>query len=168
MHRAIRHRVFLDQRDQALQNLSQYIDVRTVQQSNGQLSVMTQDGISLVGDTYAQLSYSGGTTNGNYGPIRLQTLNPATGGAIGSSTVLDPHLGAGQLQGLIDMRDGTLSDLQSELGSFARTTALSFNAQNNANSAVPPPTTLSGSNTGLLSSDALNFSGKTTIAVTEF
>ncbi|HSZ12204.1 MAG TPA: flagellar hook-associated protein FlgK [Rhizomicrobium sp.] len=158
---------FLDQRDQALQNLSQYIDVRTVQQSNGQLSVMTQDGISLVGDTYAQLSYSGGTTNGNYGPIMLQTINPATGGAIGSNTVLDPHLGAGQLQGLIDMRDGTLSDLQSELGSFARTTALSFNAQNNANSAVPPPTTLSGSNTGLLSSDALNFSGKTTIAVTD-
>ncbi|HSZ74019.1 MAG TPA: flagellar hook-associated protein FlgK, partial [Rhizomicrobium sp.] len=157
----------LDQRDQALQNLSQYMDVRTVQQSNGQMSVMTQDGISLVGDTYAQLSYSGGTTNGNYGPIMLQTINPATGGAVGSSTVLDPHLGAGQLQGLINMRDGTLSDLQSELGSFARTTALSFNAQNNANSAVPPPTTLSGSNTGLLSSDALNFSGKTTIAVTD-
>ena len=41
---------------------------------------MTQDGISLVGDTYAQLSYSGGTTNGNYGPIMLQTINPATGG----------------------------------------------------------------------------------------
>ena len=157
----------LDQRDQALQSLSQYIGVRTVQQPSGQMSVMTQDGISLVGDTYAQLSYPGGVSNGNYGTINLQNINPNTGDAIGGSTSLDSHLGSGQLQGLINMRDGTLADLQSELGSFARTTAQSFNAQSNANAAFPPPTSLNGSNTGLLSTDALNFTGKTTIAVAD-
>ena len=41
-----------------------------------------------------------------------------------------------------------------------------FNAQSNANAAYPPPTSLTGRETGLLSSDALNFAGKTTIAVT--
>lgn len=157
----------LDQRDQALQSLTQYVGVRTVQQPSGQLSVMTQDGISLVGDTYAQLTYAGGTTNGNYGPISIQNINPATGDGIGGATALDPHLGSGQLKGLIDMRDGSLADLQSELGSFARSTALAFNAQHNANAAFPPPTTLNGSNTGLLSTDALNFSGKTTVAVAD-
>ena len=65
------------------------------------------------------------------------------------------------------MRDGTLADLQNELGSFAQGVALSFNAQHNANSAYPPPTTLDGRDTGLLAGDALNFTGKTTIAVTD-
>ena len=37
----------------------------------------------------------------------------------------------------------------------------------NANTAFPPPTTLSGRDTGLLSSDALGFTGKTTIAVAD-
>ena len=156
----------LDQRDQAVQQLSQYMDVRTSQQSNGQLRVMTQDGITLVGDSYAQLSYSGGGSSGSYSPIALNTVDPNTGN-ITSSQALDPHLGAGSLTGLIQMRDGTLSGLQQELGSFARQTALAFNAQNNANTAFPPPTALNGRDTGLLSTDALNFTGKSTIAVAD-
>ncbi|MBU6298269.1 MAG: hypothetical protein KJS68_08480, partial [Alphaproteobacteria bacterium] len=39
----------LDQRDTALQSLSQLMDVRTAQQADGTVTVMTQDGISLVG-----------------------------------------------------------------------------------------------------------------------
>ena len=42
-----------------------------------------------------------------------------------------------------------------------------FNAQSNANAAFPPPTSLTGRDTGLLSTDALNFTGQTTIAVTD-
>lgn len=157
----------LDQRDQALQSLSKLIGVRTSTGPNGQLVVSTQDGVQLVGDTYAQLSYSGGGSNGTYGPITLTNVNPATGQTIGQPMALDPHLGSGSLKGLIDMRDGALSDLQSELGAFAKQTANSFNAVQNANAAFPPPTTLTGRNTGLLSSDSLGFSGKTTIAVAD-
>ena len=38
-----------------------------------------------------------------------------------------------------DVRDGALSDLQQELGSFAQQTANAFNAQNNQNAAFPRP-----------------------------
>ena len=38
----------LDQRDEAVQNLSALVDVRTVEQPNGQLSVMTQNGTNLL------------------------------------------------------------------------------------------------------------------------
>ena len=155
----------LDQRDRALNQLSNLIGLRTSDGTNGQLVVSTADGVVLVGDTYAQLSYSAGAINGTYGSIALDNINPATGQAAGQSTALDPHLGSGQLKGLIDMRDGALSDLQAELGAFARQTAIAFNTQHNANTAFPPPTTLTGRDTGLLSTDALGFTGKTTIAV---
>jgi flagellar hook-associated protein 1 len=156
----------LDQRDQAVQSLSSYIGVRTATQSNGEMVVTTQDGTTLVGSTYAQLSYTAGS-NGSYGQITMQSINANTGQAVGSAQALDPSLDSGSLQGLINMRDGTLAQLQQELGAFAQTTANAYNAQNNANSAVPPPTTMTGSDTGLLSSDALNFTGDTTIAVTD-
>jgi len=157
----------LDERDQAVQQLSQYMDVRTIEQPNGQLTVMTTDGVSLVGDTYAQLSYAGGGASSSYGPIMLETINPATGEQIGNAQALDPHLSSGSLKGLIVMRDQQLVNFQQELGNFARQAELAFNAQSNANTSFPPPTSLNGRDTGLLSSDALNFTGKTTIAVTD-
>ncbi|HWA30119.1 MAG TPA: flagellar hook-associated protein FlgK [Rhizomicrobium sp.] len=156
----------LDQRDQAVQSLSAMIGVRTSEQPNGQLVVSTQDGVNLVGDTYAQLSYSGGSTNGVYGQISMINIGPG-GEQIGQSQALDPHLGSGSIEGLIDMRDNQLPALQQELGNFARQTALAFNKQANANSAAPPPSSLNGRNTGLLGTDGMNFTGKTTIAVAD-
>jgi len=157
----------LDQRDLAVQNLSQLVGVRTAEQPNGQMVVSTEDGTNLVGDSYAQLSYPGGASNGSYGPITITNVNPSTGQPIGTSQPFDAHLGSGSVKGLLDMRDGALSDLQQELGSFARQTALAFNKQSNANAAFPPPSSLTGRDTGLLSSDALNFTGKTTLAVAD-
>ena len=157
----------LDQRDLAVQNLSSLIGVRVSEQPNGQLIVATQDGVNLVGDSYAQLSYSGGNATGAYGQIMMTTINGTSGKQIGQAQAIDPHLGSGSIEGLIDMRDNQLPALQQELGNFARQTALAFNAQANANSAAPPPTSLDGRNTGLLATDALNFTGKTTIGIAD-
>ena len=157
----------LDQRDQLLQQLSQYMDVRTSQQSNGQLTVMTTDGMTLVGDSYAQLSYSAGGPNGTYGAIQLDSINPRTGDQIGAAQPLDAHLESGSLRGLLDMRDSQIPNFEQELGNFARQAQLAFNSVNNANAAFPPPTSLNGRDTGLLSTDGLNFTGKTTIAVAD-
>ncbi len=157
----------LDQRDTAIQNLSQLIGIRTVQQPNGTLAVMTQDGVNLVGDSYAQLTYAGGGVNGVYGQISMQQINPSSGLPIGPAQALDPHLSGGSLKGMIDMRDQTLGQLQQELGTFAQRTALSFNQQHNANVAFPPPTSLDGRNTGLLSTDGINFTGVTTVGIAD-
>ena len=145
----------LDQRDLAIQNLSQYIGVRVNQQSNGEVSVSTADGVNLVGSTYAQLSYSGGASNGSYGPITLQNINPATSAAIGPAQNLDPHLGSGSLA-VVNNDGGEV---------FAQQTANAYNAQSNANAAYPPPQSLTGRDTGLVSTDSLGFTGQTTIAV---
>ena len=156
-----------DQQEQALSSLSQTIGIKTITNANGTVTVSTTDGLNLVSSTYATLSYSGGATNGSYGNIMVQDVNPQTSQLIGQPTALDPHLSSGSLKGLIDMRDQVLGGLNQSLGSLAQQTANAFNAQSNANAAFPPPTSLTGRDTGLLSTDALNFTGDTTIAVTD-
>ncbi len=155
----------IDQRDVVLGDLAKVMGIKTSANADGSVNVSTTDGVNLVSNTYAQLSYSGTAQNGSYNTITIQDINPANGQTIGSAFALDPHLDGGSLKGLIDMRDQVLGGLSQTLGNLAQHTALAFNAQSNANAAYPPPTSLAGRNTGLLSSDGLNFTGKTTIAV---
>lgn len=157
----------LDQRDNALSSLAQLIGIRTAQQPDGRMSVMTEDGINLVGDSYAQLSYNGGANNGTYNAIQIQDINPASGLAIGPPQTFDPHLSGGKLKGLIDMRDGTLADLGQQVGNLARQTAVAYNTVSNSNASFPPPASMTGRNTGLDATDALNFTGKSTVAVAD-
>jgi flagellar hook-associated protein 1 FlgK len=157
----------LDQRDVALNNLSQLVGIRTINQPDGRVSVMTEDGVNLVGDSYAQLAYTPGANNGSYGSITSQDINPASGAAISPPQNFESHLASGKLKGLLDMRDGALAGLGQELGNLAQTTANAYNAAHNANTSFPPPTSLDGRNTGLVAGDALNFSGKTTVAVAD-
>src|SRR6185437_15710969 len=156
-----------DQRDSVLQSLGQMIGINVSQQSNGSVFVSTTDGVNLVSNTYATLSYSGGALNGTYGSIQIQDTNPQTGQSIGQPQALDPDLGSGSLQGLVEMRDNVLGGLTQTLGNFAQQTAVAFNAQSNANTAYPPAATLAGRDTGLLSTDGMNFTGETTIAVAD-
>ena len=157
----------LDQRDVALTNLAKVMGIKTSSNADGSVNVSTTDGVNLVSNTYATLGYTGNAQNGAYGNITIQDVNPANGQMIGSVSALDPHLSSGSLKGLIDMRDQVLGGLSQTLGNLAQQTALAFNDQANANAAYPPPTALTGRDTGLLSGDALNFTGKTTLAVTD-
>jgi len=155
-----------DQRDVALSQLAQKMDIRISQQADGGLVISTADGLNLVSNTYAQLSYTPGAQGGVYGNIKIQDINPTTGAAIGSPMPLDSHLSGGALKGLVDMRDQSLGGLAQALGNFARQTANVVNEVANANAAYPPPASLTGRNTGLLGTDALGFAGRTSIAVT--
>jgi flagellar hook-associated protein 1 FlgK len=157
---------YLDQRDSAVAALAKLIDVRAVQQGDGSVLVTTQDGVSLVGGTYTQLSY-GAALNGGYSTIQIQDIDARTGQPVGRSQVLDPHLSGGSIKGLTEVRDGTLANLKSELGAFAQGVSLAFNRVHNANSAYPPPQTLTGRNTGLLAADSLNFTGTSDIIITD-
>ena len=151
----------------ALGNLAKVIGIKTSANPDGSINVSTADGINLVSNTYAQLNYPGGDQVGAYGNITIQDINPVNGQNIGLPMALDPHLSGGSLKGLIDMRDQVLGGLSQSLGNLAQQTALAFNQQSNANAAYPPPTSLTGRDTGLLGTDGLNFTGKTTIAVAD-
>jgi flagellar hook-associated protein 1 FlgK len=155
-----------DQRDTAIQSLSQIVGIKTVQQPNGQVAVMTGDGVSLVGDSYAQLSYGGGAGD-SYPSITVQSVSGSSGLPVGPPQSFDSHLTGGSLQGLVQMRDTALAGLNQQLGEFAQTTAQAFNQISNQSAAYPPPSTLTGQNTGLLSTDSIGFTGQTTIGITD-
>ena len=154
----------LDQRDQLVRKLSDLVGIRTVQQTDGRLFIATTDGVQLIGDTYAQLSDQP-SAGPSFKPITIQTMNALTGLAIGNPATFDPHAGSGQLRGLLDLRDSTLVGIGQELGTMGQMIALTLNKQHNANSAVPPPATLTGRQTGLVGTDALNFSGIVTVGI---
>jgi flagellar hook-associated protein 1 FlgK len=156
----------LDQRDTLVQQLSQLIGVRTLEQPDGRLFVSTADGVQLVGDNYAQLAYKP-SSGSSFNPITIQSVNAQTGQLVGTQRDFDQHATSGQLRGLLDLRDQTLVGIGEEVGQLAQTLSLAFNAAHNASTAVPPPSTMDGRQTGLLATDSLNFTGVTTIGITD-
>lgn len=156
----------LDTRDQLVDQLSELIEIKTVDQADGRQFITTPDGTTLVGDMYAQLSYSTGG-NDTYSPITIQMVQGSTGELLGTPQAFDSHISSGELRGLLDARDGELLDVGNELGALAQSLALAMNEIHNASSSVPPPTSMTGRDTGLLSDDSLNFSGETTIGITD-
>lgn len=156
-----------DQRDVALQSLAKLVGIRTASQDDGTVTVTTSDGTLLVGSTYARLSYTGGNSSSGYGTIGISYVNPLTGKTVGDTDDLDTHISSGTLKGLIEMRDGSIGELQTELGELAKTAATAYNAASNAYTSYPPPNSLTGRQTGLLGTEALNISGTTTIALAD-
>lgn len=157
----------LDQRDQAIAQLSQQVDVKTIEQPDGRMFVSLGDGTSLVSDLKAQLQYNSPTSvtsATSFPPILLQQIN-SDGSAVGPTTPIEGRVRSGNFRGLIDLRDNALPNLAEQLGAMAGGMAEQLNAAHNDSSSVPPPATLTGTNTGLLASDALNMSGIATIAV---
>ena len=156
----------LDQRDSLVQQLSQLVDVRTLPQPDGRLFVSTTDGTQLIGDGYSELSYTP-NVGPAFQPVTVQSVSAQTGQLIGTASPFDSHAKSGQLAGLLGVRDGTLVSLGEELGALAQSVSLAFNASHNANTAVPPPTSMTGRQTGLLSTDTLNFTGATTLGIVD-
>lgn len=73
----------------------------------------------------------------------------------------------GELQGLLDMRNIDAPSMQAELGEYVTQAVDELNRAHNASSAVPPPTSLTGRDTGLdLPTAVSGFTGKTSVAIT--
>jgi flagellar hook-associated protein 1 len=116
-----------DQRDQAINSLSSYMDVQTVAQRDGTVSVMTQSGVTLVDrGNAASLTFDGRgvlDANSSYSTDpKARTVGTITatlpgGGAIdlGAPGVLR----SGSLAAEIEMRDQTLPQAQRQLDDLA-------------------------------------------------
>lgn len=153
----------LENRQAALvDELSQYLDIRTQRDHVGRLIIRTTDGQPLLDQQPRTLEYDParrGDLGTQYEPILLR-------GPSGTAEALDRHLQSGELKGLLTLRDEELPALALQLGELASGAADAMNAAHNDSSAVPAPSTLTGRNTGLLAGDAHDFSGAATIAIT--
>ncbi len=139
--------------------LSEIMDIRVQQRPLGGVEVRTTDGLILADLDAATLGMSS-TANGEAYPAAVMIPPRAT-----NEVQLDTHLNGGELKGLLKARDSDVVDLQQQFGEYAAGVANALNAAHNATSSVPPPASMTGRDTGLVSTDRLNFTGATNIAL---
>ncbi len=116
----------LDQRDQYINQLSQLMDIRTITNSQNQVTVFTNSGVQLVGTEAAQLSFN---AQGTVTPNTLYNSNPAQSN-VGTITINFPHGGSydmvstksirsGKIAAYLELRDNTLVQAQAQIDQFA-------------------------------------------------
>ncbi len=157
----------IEQRDQALAELSEVTDVSTFIFGANRIGVAGAGGLVLIDHIKRQFEYSPlGTVSAStrFSQITANKVNPADGITESSGEVVDTEIQSGRLKGLLEMRDEVLPNFALELGEFAAKFVDQINAVHNNNAAVPPPSSLTGRNTGLLTSDAHGFTGQVTLA----
>ena len=137
----------MDQRDNAINDLSKYVDVRVVTGSSNQTSIFTNSGIQLVGDALASsFTYS---SPGALSATSLYSTNPAQNG-VGSLDIKLPNgasidvvannvLGSGQIAADLKLRDQTLVQAQTQVDQMAATLASSLSDITTAGTAVTGP-----------------------------
>lgn len=157
-----------DQRDRAVRELSKIMDIRTATTSSGGFQISTVNGVTLLDDTRRVLSYSSpgaGDPFTEFGQITVQRINARTGELEPGVKAIDDAIGAGRLQGLMDVRDTELPAIAASLGELARVFADEANAIHNENASVPAPAQLSGRATGLFATDLAHMTGIADFAV---
>jgi flagellar hook-associated protein 1 FlgK len=134
----------MDQRDNAINDLSKLMDVRTVTDSANQTNVFTNAGIQLVGAGVAsQFSF---TSPGTLNPTALYNTDPTKSG-VGTLTVKLPNgsnldvvanklITSGQIAADLQLRDQTLVQAQTQIDQMAATLASSLSDQTTPGTAV--------------------------------
>jgi flagellar hook-associated protein 1 FlgK len=132
-----------DQRDQAVTQLSQLMNVTVVKNSNDQVSVFTNSGAQLVGTQASQLKFD---DRGSLSATSLWNATPAKDGAgtitlvapDGSSTdlIANRSIQSGQIAAYLEMRDQILPQAQSQLDAVAAQMSRSLSDQTTNGSPV--------------------------------
>ncbi|MCG8493493.1 MAG: flagellar hook-associated protein FlgK [Sneathiellales bacterium] len=154
-----------DQRDKAISEISQIMDVKTYDQGDGSLAIVTNAGQQLLDFQPRQLVYTPSATVSSetiFDQITLNVYDTINQTIEPTGLALDPELTGGSLRGLLDMRNIELPSLYDQIGTLAAATAEQFNAVHNDNISVPPPSTLTGHNSGLIAAEDHGFTGEAT------
>jgi len=152
-----------NRQSELLNQLSEIMDVRGTTQPDGRMILRTEDGVLLMDNYPVTLQYYQAGTGGwatDYASI--EAVNPN-----GQAVELDSHIKSGELHGLLKLRNDDLPNTAEELSESVAGFADALNKAHNDASAYPAPQTLTGRNTGLEAADLHNFTGATTLAVTD-
>ncbi|MBM3618075.1 MAG: flagellar hook-associated protein FlgK [Alphaproteobacteria bacterium] len=167
----------LDQRDIAINKLSQYMDVKVNEMEAGQVYLYTNSGVALLEHVPYRIQYNGTTSldtfknDGLLAPITVDAVmnggqlagKPTTIVSGGYNTDITTLLGNGKIKALLDVRDKEIPAMLSQLDQLAAKLRDSLNAVHNAGSGSPPASTLTG--TRLIGrEDSVEWTGQMMIA----
>lgn len=133
-----------DSRDRSLKELSQYIDISSIEQSDGSLYIAMASGPTLLDASVNKLSYTPSSSmnasltypGGGIGAITLENYV-----APGDVTTL---IRSGELRALIDLRDTTLPNISAQLEELSTKLAFQVNKIHNRGTSFPAPNSLTG------------------------
>jgi flagellar hook-associated protein 1 FlgK len=134
----------MDQRDKAIDQLSQLMDIRVSTNTNNQTTVYTTNGTELVGAQASQLSFnSQGTLNANSqwnaNPAKSSTgtitITLANGASI--DMIATNSIGSGQIAADVTLRDKTLVQAQAQIDQLAASMASALSDKTTAGTAAP-------------------------------
>jgi flagellar hook-associated protein 1 FlgK len=136
----------MDQRDQAINQLSQLMDIKVSTTGNNQASVYTSNGVELVGAQASQLSFnSQGTLSANsqwnsnpalssVGTITCTLANGAKVDMIATNSI-----SSGQIAADVTLRDKTLVQAQAQVDQLAASMSSALSDKTTAGTAVAGP-----------------------------
>jgi flagellar hook-associated protein 1 FlgK len=134
----------MDQRDKAIDQLSQLMDIRVSTNNTNQATVYTTNGVELVGVQASTLSFnSQGTLNANSqwsanpaksstGTISIKLANGATIDMIATNSI-----SSGQIAADVTLRDKTLVQAQAQIDQLAASMASALSDKTTAGTAAP-------------------------------
>lgn len=137
----------MDQRDQAINSLSKYVDLRVTTDGSNQANIYTTTGIQLVGAGLAsQFSFA---SAGALGATSLYNVDPAKSG-VGALTIKLPNgssidvagnnvVSSGQIAADLKLRDQTLVQAQNQVDQLAATMSSALSDKTTAGSPVSGP-----------------------------
>lgn len=151
-----------DQRNSALQDLSSYMNVSYYSASNGDIQVYSSSGQALVDSTAHTLSYTASTG------VTASTSYSSGGfsGITVNGVDITSQITSGKVGALITLRDKTLPAEQTQLDQLANQLKSALNSVTNGASAVPAPTSLTGT-ASVSNVTGLSATGTVRIAVTD-
>lgn len=167
-----------DLRDRAMATIAAEISITTFARDNGQLSILTADGKTLLDQQLRQLDYSTSAlvkADTVFSPIKIFAIDPVTGATVGGGEVIVTGgtsdavvstIDSGRIKGLLDIRDGTLHDLAAQVEAFAAAVRDGYNAIHNTGTSFPAPNTLTGTSP-VSAGDPFSGTGTVRIAVVD-
>jgi len=150
-----------DQRDQALSDLAGLVDIRYFYRGDGDVVVFSSAGRTLVDNVAFELTHTAASSitpttthaEGDIGGIYI-------GAKLPGNDITD-ELAGGTLGGLIELRDKTLTDMQSQLDELAAMLRDTVNQIHNQGVAFPGLQSMTGSREFLVTTDAANTASQT-------
>lgn len=149
-----------DQRMVLVSSLSEQINISYYTDDSGAMTIYT-GGQPLLNSSVHELSYQATNT------VTSETVYPGGFDAITlNGADITTSIKSGSLAALVELRDETLVGVQDQLDAIANDLKDQLNEINNQGTAVPAPSSLTGSVGGLAGTDALAATGTLTVAVT--
>ena len=151
-----------DQRDRAVNDIAQNMDIRYFIRDNGEMVIFTASGRAMLDRTASQLDH---TAAGTMSPT-ITWADGSIGGITLNGADITSEIGSGKLAGLVQLRDTILPNLGSQFDELAGSINDEINALHNQGTTFPGADSLTGTQR-FAAGDAPAWTGTARVMVTD-